>query len=526
MSLAIINAQIYVEADHFVSALLVEAGQIKQLGKDAEILALNPDQVIDGQGNTLLPGFNDSHLHLMMLAQVRQEVMLGGSQSIEEVLTRGRQFLAKHPDTQVLMGTGWNTSDFTSGEQRNLTRYDLDQISSDIPILFTRACGHTIAANTKAIEQAGLSSATAQPEGGRFDVDDAGPSGCFYENATDLIRPLMPVMNSQQMVQALRQIEAEAFSYGITSVHTNDIGLIRPLDEALSIYRDFYHTPGPHLKTYHQMCFERPEDFTDFIANEYQQPLPKGMRYGPLKLFKDGSFGGRSALLSQPYQGEANNLGVDVLPEAEAKQFLAIAREHQIPVTTHAIGDGAIRAMIELYLPHQAEQRWCINHFQISPPDIVSSMAKHHILANVQPVFLRSDVATFNKVLPDELVAEAYPWRRMLDQGMKLAISTDCPIEPFDPFTNLYWAITRKPPQSEAPAFYPDQALTLSEAIDAYTLGGAYLEFSEQSKGRLKPGYQADMVLLDRDIFSLDPEQLLETQVLMTFVDGEIGYQK
>lgn len=212
MTRALINAKLYQAADRFAQALFIKDGLIEAVGDNDTILALKPDETIDCQGHTLIPGFNDSHAHLLMVSELRQQVQLLDSVSIEDVLARGKKFLAEHPDLTALIGMGWNPAEFRDGEIRNLTRHDLDQISSDIPVLFTRACGHIIATNTKALEMAGITSRTKQVAGGLFEIDEEGPNGRFFENARELIQHLQPVMTSDELTQALGETMHYALS--------------------------------------------------------------------------------------------------------------------------------------------------------------------------------------------------------------------------------------------------------------------------------------------------------------------------
>ena len=525
MKLALINAKIYQQPGQFAEALLVEDGIIRQVGSNQAITAREADEVIDCQGKTLIPGLNDSHSHLTMVTELRQQVPLLDSSSIEEVLERSRQFLSQRPDLEVLLGMGWNPAHFTQGEARNLTRHDLDQISTDIPILLTRACGHMIVTNTKVLEMAGVTKDTAQIPGGVFEIDDDGPNGRFFENARELIMHLQPALTTEQMIEAMKETVNYALSLGITTVQTNDIGLVRPFDEALEIYQALYASDQPMIKTHHQMCFDTPEELADFLNTAYLVPLPAGMSYGPLKLFKDGTLGGRSAMVSDGYLDSPDNYGLDVTPIEKAKPFIDLAKQHGMQVYSHCIGDKAMEEMIDAYQPLSPDDRWGLVHCQITHPKTLEKMARYGIIGIIQPIFVRADVAAMQGVIPEATQATSYAWKTMLDLGVPIAIGTDAPVEDLNPFVNLYTAIARRNPTGQLDSFLPHQALTIEQALDGYTIGSAYAEFKETTKGRLLPGYVADMALLDRDIFTVAPEELLETKAVMTFIDGQLVYQ-
>lgn len=522
------NAKIYEEAGVFHEAMLLEDGIIQAVGQNQEILAMDHDEAIDCGGKTMIPGFNDSHSHLMMISSNRQYLQLMEATSIQDVILRGKAFLHAKPQIKVLYGLAWNPSYFTSGEKRNLTRHDLDQISREIPILLVRACGHMIVCNTRALELSGITGETAQVPGGVFEVDERGPTGCFFEKATELIEHLRPSLSKEEMYEAMKETTHYALSLGITTVQTNDVGLIYSQEEALDVYRRLYGEGKMLLRTHHQLCFDTPEDLDDFAKEHYfkETPSPK-MTWGPLKLFKDGTLGGHSALVSEPYLGEKDNCGVDVLPMEHAKKFVAVAKKHNIQVIAHCIGDRAMTEMMESYRPFREEDRYGLVHCQITKPQVLDEMAKDKVLAIVQPIFLRSDITSLKGAIAQEIQETSYAWKTMLDKGIPLSLGTDSPIEDLNPWANLYSALLRRNLKGEPKeGFYMNEALNLEEALDAYTLGSAYAEFKEERKGRLKPGYDADMVLLDQDIFAMEAEDLLKVQVLKTYVQGELAYER
>ena len=525
MKYALTHANIYLDPGRFAEALLVEDGLIRAVGTDQEIEALAPDETIDCQGHTLIPGFNDSHSHLLMVTENGQKLQLLDSQSIDEIIDKGREFIQQRPDLTALVGMGWNPAEFSQGEKRNLHRYDLDKISTEIPVMLTSACAHTLVCNTKALEMAGVTKDTPQIDGGLFEIDDNGPNGRFFENARELVDHLQPTMTSEDLFQSMSETMNYALSNGITTVQTNDIGMVRPLEDTLKIYRDLYAGDTPTIKTNHQLCFDTPQDFEKFIHSTYQEELPAKMTWGPLKLFKDGTLGGRSALVSEAFLDSPGNTGLDVLPIAKAKGFVDMARKHGFQVYTHCIGDKAIEEMLEVYQPHSKDDRWALVHCQITHADTLEKMAEAGVTAIIQPIFLRVDVGPLQEALSPETQATSYAWKTMLKLGIPIAIGTDSPVEDLNPFMNLYTALKRRNPKGEFDSYFPEQQLTIEEAIDGYTLGSAYAEGKENQKGRLKPGYQADMVLLDRNIFDITPEEILETRVLKTFVDGELLYQ-
>lgn len=528
MKRVLYNAKIYVDAGKFEEALLIQGDRIVAIGDKDEILKMEHDEARDCEGKTLIPGFNDAHVHLMMISENSTHLQLLGSKSLEDVLEKGKAFLESNPDLELLYGMGWNYADFTEGERRNLTRKDLDQISTQIPIIFKRACGHMLACNTKALERAGIHRDTPQVPGGVFDLDEEGPTGCFYENANELIEKLRPIFGKEELTQAMKVTMNQVLSQGITTVHSNDCGLSMEPSEFFDFYDTFYPEGSPYPRVHHQMCFSTPEEYEYFAKEKLSTPPKCSKRsWGPLKLFKDGSLGGHSALVREPYLDNKENFGVDVLPIPQAKLFIDVAKRYGQQVFTHTIGDRAMVETMEVYRPATADARWGLVHCQITDFDILDEMAKRNLLAIIQPIFLRSDIEALKGAISEELQQTSYAWKTMLDKGIHAALSTDSPVEAFNPFENLYCSIERRDLLGHpSEGFQMQEALSVEEALDAYTVGSAYAEFKEKEKGRLKPGFLADMALLDRDIFEIPAKEIMDTKVLMTMVGGEILFER
>lgn len=528
MKKVLYNAKIYVDKGQFQEAILIEKDRIVALGKNDEILAMEHDQSLDCEGKTLIPGFNDAHVHLMMISEMSTHLELLGSKSLEDILQKGKNFLEENPDLSLLFGMGWNYADFTEGEKRNLTRKDLDQISMEIPIIFKRACGHMLSCNSKALELAGINKDSPQVPGGVFDLDEEGPTGCFYENANDLIEKIRPPFGKDKLIAAMKETMNQFLSQGITTVHSNDCGLSMDPAEFFDFFDEFYPQENPYPRVHHQMCFSSPEEFEYYAREKLSTPPSCEKRsWGPLKLFKDGSLGGHSALVREAYLDNDKNFGVDVLPMKEAKAFIDVAKAHGLQVFTHTIGDRAMLETMEVYGPAEPKDRWGLVHSQITDFAILEKMAKNNFLAIIQPIFLRSDIEALKGAISEDLQKTSYAWKSMLEKGVPIALSTDSPVEAFNPFENIYCSMQRKDLLGNPPeGFQMQEALTLEEALDGYTLGSAYAEFKEEEKGRLKPGYLADMILLDRDIFEITPQQIMETKVIMTMVGGEVLYER
>jgi hypothetical protein len=547
MKTAIYNGRIYVEKGKMEAALLIEDGIIKAVGTNEEILAEvgASDLRYDCQGRTVIPGLNDSHLHLQQIGQKLLQVPISGVRSVEEMVDRCRSFMTEHPERiqHGIHAIGWN-QDLFRGEKRMPTRYDLDKISTGVPILLERICGHVVAANSRALELLGLTEEGREVEGGTIYVDEKGvPNGLFAENACDLPKSLFTAFEQEEGAAAFRRGIEYALAHGLTSVQSNDLGIsIDDPDQLWSMLQTIYADDRPKVRYHGQICFYRLEDFVKYLEDSecakhtvnYLHPLKERdamLTMGPLKLFKDGSLGARTALMKEGYVGDRENRGIDSLDKKVMGDFCKVAREYGIQVVTHSIGDEATSQVLDCYQPTIKEGRNLLRnavvHCQITDREILRRIKEEDALVMAQPIFLDYDSKIVEAVCGKELAETSYAFGSLLREGVHLSYGTDSPVEDSNPFPNIYMAVTRKRLDGTPEGgFYPEQCVDVETAIDAYTVGSAYNQFMEDVKGRLKPGYLADLVVLDRDIFTVDPMEIKGIQPVMTMVGGRIAYEK
>lgn len=535
MQKVLYNAKIYLEARHFVQALLIEDGVIIKTGNNEEVLlAADNAELIDCQAHTVIPGFNDSHLHLLNRGMLARQVQLSNCLSIRQIITQCRSFIAEHPAwvRQGLLGRGWNQDRFTE-EKRIMTRHDLDQISTEIPIILRRVCGHVLVTNTKALAMLGLTGQSAQVAGGRFEIGADGlPNGIFAETACDLPLQLIlkPDLKEQQEL-LLNAMEAAA-AVGITSVQSNDIDDFEQQRDLITAIEELYHTEQAVVRYRFQSCFSSPASLARVLDHkQYRLSRPHPwLTLGPLKLFKDGSLGARTALLSQPYADDPLNHGIDALPDEEMDKYCALAAKHRLQVITHVIGDEAARRTMACYRrfnEHVNRNRNGLVHFQISDHELIKTAADDQLVIYYQPIFLEYDLHIVRDRVGLALAETSYAFRSVPEAGISVAYGTDCPVEDFNPFANLYCAVTRLDLQGQpAGGYQPSEKVTVEQALDAYTIGSAYAEFAENHKGRLKAGYVADLVVLDQDLFTVDSQLIKDIKPLLTMVGGEVVYNQ
>ena len=528
------NGHIYQQRGQFTSALLIEDGYILNCGSDQELLAHQDQDVtlIDLQGKTVLPGFNDSHLHFYMSSVAFQTVQLYGATSIDMIIERAQQFINVHPETQgkALFGRGWN-QDYFETEPRLINRLDLDHISTDFPIVFSRACGHVVSVNSKALEVLGINALTPQIDGGQFDLDTQGqPNGVFRENAIDLLSSLREPLSSQDRLNLLYSISQIANQYGITSVQTNDITVGSDEGSAIEETYRHYSVLNPTVRIYHQLCFTDIDTLYERIQSGYHQGENQFNRYGPLKIFVDGSLGARTAKMRQPYHDDPSTQGIECMTSSVLDEFVNLADQNNIQVAIHAIGDGAISQVLNSYqnvIQTENKNRHGIIHCQITDMPILNRFKALDILAYVQPIFLHYDMHIVEDRVGQGLASTSYAFGTMGKLGLHIAYGTDSPVEGLNVFNNIHCAINRQDLKSfPENGFYPSEKVDLETAIDNLTIGGAYASFEEEHKGRLLPGYMADLIVIDQPIFQQDYTQIKDVQVTMTIVNGQVVYTR
>ncbi len=535
------NAKVYVEKGVYAQAVLTEGGRIVKVGTNEEVLALKKDgdTVRDCGGRTLIPGLNDTHMHLFMFAETLNQAQIDGVSSIGEMIKICKEFAETHPEavTHGIHAMGWNQDLFTD-EKRIPTRTDLDKISTEYPIILERVCGHIYSCNTKAIEMMGLTADTPQPAGGEFEIGEDGiPNGVLKENATGLANHVIPGFTTEDYHRILQDAQEYAFAHGLTSVQSNDIGTssMKNQQEGFDLLKDMIAKDELRIRYRSQTSFADISEFKKFLtegefanADYGEDPL---LSVGAVKMFRDGSLGGRTALLREGYVPDRENHGIEWHSMEEMTSFCKLASEYGIPVVTHVIGDGAVESVIDAYeaafVEGKNKNRNALIHCQITDEALLERIEKNDILVYAQPIFIDYDMTIVEPLCGPELAATSYAFGTLLKRGVHLSYGTDCPVESCNPFRNLYTAITRKGVNGQPQGgFYPKERVDRETAIDAYTYESAYAEFLEDRKGRIKEGYYADMTLLDKDIFTCEEDEILNILPVMTMVAGRIVFER
>lgn len=513
-----------------VSAIGVKDGKIAFLGDDAQAAALEAEAKTDLGGSLMLPGFTDSHLHMLNYAFVKQSYQMSGTASIAEIIAHGREMAEKMKDEPAenwIYGRGWNESNFTD-EQRPLDRFDLDKISTERPILFIRVCGHKAAVNTKGLEIVmGLKQTADYIE----QIDQE--KGILTEASIKLCYDAMNEPTVDKIKEMILAAQKDINSHGITGVDSDNFLSLPGRKSAgiIKAYKELEAEGKLTLRVREQASFTAFEHMKAFIDAGYRTNDGGDFyKIGPVKLYEDGSLGARTALMNEPYVGTDEH-GTAVHDKDDLENLVDYAYRNGMQLLIHAIGDKASDMVCDAYIKAiekygRRDSRLAINHLQIVSDDLFDKMKEYGILAFIQPVFVASDKGIVAGLTGEEPAARSYLWKTMLDKGLVCCGGSDAPVESFDVLENIQIAVTRDKIGEVTDGWHPQEKLTVDEAVSLFTTGNAYEAFEEDIRGSLEVGKLADMTVLDRDIFETDPHEITKAVVLKTIVGGREVYSK
>ncbi len=518
------------------SAVAVQDGIIQRVGSDEEVLALKTEQtqLIDLQGRTMLPGFTDSHMHLLSYGFSLEKVNFYSARCIDDLVSLAKTFLAERPYLAWMQGRGWNQEYWK--ENRFPTRYDLDRISTDIPMSFTRACGHIIVVNSRALEVMGVTKDTEDPFGGHIDKDENGePLGIFREAARDIVYNALPELTVEDIKRMLRNGMDGLVKEGITEVQTDDFEALPPgqYQKVLDAYHQLEEEDALKVRVFEQCLLASLPLLEQFLAEGHHTGEGTPMfRVGPLKLMADGSLGGRTAYLGRPYADDPSTEGIPVFTQEQLDKLVLTAQQGGMMAAVHCIGCGAAEMTMHAFEQAQLacpkpDLRHAIVHCQITDEPLLEQFAKLNVVAHIQPAFVDDDIPIVEARVGKELARTSYNWKTLQDSGVHIAGGSDSPVISFSVLNGIYCAVTRRRLNGEpAGGWLPDQKLTAEEAVRAYTMGGAYASYDERVRGTIRNGKYADLVVLDRDVFEAPEEEIKDIKVCMTVLNGRIVFSK
>lgn len=528
--LIIRNAKIVTIDDEHptAEALAIHGNKIMAIGSDLMIdkYRTNRTEVIDAGGKLVIPGFIDAHCHFAAGGKSLRTLSFRGIDTISKIQQMVAEKISELPAGAVIYGRDYDHTLFESGEFPD--KKHLNQVAPHNPVIIRRVDGHSCWVNSLVLKQANITRSTKDPFGGEIvrDKRTGTPTGILKESAMELIN--LDIYNAPDENNKTDDIELalkHAAQLGITGIHTS-AGL-----EELEIYKRLNVEGKLTLRVY---AWQYPEHLNTLGERGWKQGFGNDfVKVGFLKSYIDGTLGSGTALLFEPFSDDPSTSGLAQYPEAEFREMIARAHEAGFQTGTHAIGDKGVNWVLNAI--EYAQQKYGvkglrhrIEHAQIVMEQDFLRFAELGVIASMQPTHCTTDLRFCEKRIGQKRSEGAYAWRTMLDNNVHLAFGTDWPVEPLDPMRGIYSAVTRKNIETNFPegGWFPEQKLTVPEAVKYYTMGSAFAAFEEDIKGSLTVGKLADIVILDKDIFTIEPEEILNTKAVTTIVDGKIVYQR
>ena len=527
---ALINGDIYtVDSAHpRAQAIAIRGEKIETVGTNEEIRALAgpKTRVIDLHGRFVMPGFNDAHTHLASAGMKKLNVDIEDAKSLADFQNRIRAALKNYKSGEWLTGSGWDHTLWP--EKRFPTRWDLDAVSKEHPMMFGRVDGHVAVVNSRALEIAGITKNTADPAGGHIVRDEktGEPNGMLEEDAAmSLVSRHIPPPSHERRRRGIELALADAISHGVTSIQDYSTW-----DDFL-IYRELKNEGKLPLRITEWLTFTEPLAKLEEERREGGTTDP-WLKTGALKAFMDGSLGSRTAAMLAPYSDDPTTSGILRMQPEELNRMSIERDKAGFQLNFHAIGDKANRVALDAFAAVLAangprDRRDRVEHAQVVAPEDFARFAKLHIIASMQPVHLLDDERWAGARIGLERSKGAYAWNTMRKDGVRLAFGTDYPVEAVNPLRGIYACTTRELPEGgPAGGWEPQEKLPMDACIYDYTVGSAYGEFEENRKGELKSGMLADIVVYPADITRIAPRELLSTPVDFTITGGRVVYER
>ena len=510
-------------------ALAVWQGKVLATGSTADVLALKgpATQVIDLEGRFATPGLIDNHLHLIAtgIAMGFVDATPAAAPTLSALMKGISERAASTPKGGWVRARGYDQVKLDTG--RHPTREDLDRAAPDHPVYLTRACGHVSIANSRALALAGIDEATPVPDGGVIGVTDGKLNGLLAENAQNLVKAAMPPATTEELIDGIERAGRHLLSFGITSCMDAAVGHVAGFSE-IQAYEMAKLSGRLPVRVWLTLLGD---PGVSIVEDAWRAGLLSGagddmLRVGGVKVFLDGSAGGRTAWMTKPYEGEPDNIGVQMLPDETVEAVVRDCHDRGYQMVCHAIGDGAIEQLVTAYEKALAanpdpDRRHRVEHCGFSTPEQHVRMQAAGILPAPQMAFIHDFGDSYISVLGEARGKPSYPigtWARL---GLKPSTGSDSPVCSPDPFPNLHAMITRQ--TGKGTVMDASERLSPEEALQAYTEYGAYSQKAEGVKGRLVPGQWADIAVFDNDLLAAEPKTILSgTRCLLTLLAGRV----
>lgn len=514
------HAQIYTfnKLQPVASVIAIEHGDVVAVGGDELLAEFDRAEKQNMEGRVILPGLTDAHLHLQHYALSLDKIDCE-TDTLEECLRRVAERARKANPGEWILGHGWNQNVWRDWP----SAVDLDQITSSHPVYLTAKSLHAAWANSAAMKLANITSSTPDPKDGQIQRDPKGePTGILFENAMQLVSDIVPALTIDELAQAIEKAQSVFWKMGLTGIHDFD-----RRDCFMALQK--LHAGGK-LKL--RVTKNIPVDLLD---HAYELGLRTGfgddwLRIGSVKVFMDGALGPHTAAMFQPYLNEPENRGILNMDGEQLFELGRHAADAGLGMTVHAIGDRANHEVLNAYEQLRSYEkkkglpalRHRIEHVQVLHPDDVPRLATLNVVASMQPIHATSDMLIADQYW-GERSALAYAWRTQLKAGAHLAFGSDAPVESPNPFLGIHAAVTRRRAggSPNPDGWHPEQRLTMQEAIEGFTSGAAYAAYAENRAGKLAEGYLADLIVLEKNPFACDPEEVKNLQSSATMVGGD-----
>lgn len=508
-------------------AVAILGNRIVAIGTSGEIskLAGPNTRIIDAKKRLVLPGFNDAHVHFLSGGFQLSSVDLRDANTPEEFAERIRQFAAKLPPGRWITGGDWDHERWP--DARLPTKELIDRYTPNTAVFVSRLDGHMALANSVALKLAGVTNQTKDPDGGVIVRDAKGePTGILKDAAQSFVWKVVPAASFEEKLIAARAASNYAAQLGVTSVQDvsagSDVGVYQTLLDRGELKTRIYAMTA--LPNWQRLA-------NAGIRAHFGSEM---LRVGGLKAFSDGSLGSTTALFYEPYKDAPETSGIpsdEMFPEGAMLERVRGADRAGLQVLIHAIGDRANDLILSIFEQVEKEngtrdRRFRIEHAQHIRPQDIPRFARAKVIASMQPYHAIDDGRWAEKRIGKERAKTTYAFRSLLDSGATLAFGTDWTVAPLNPLLSIYGAVTRRTIDGKNPSgWVPEQKISVEEAVRAYTVGSAYAEFQDTVKGTITPGKLADLVILSRDLFTIDPKEIENVKVLMTIIDGRVVYE-
>jgi len=505
------------------NAMAFDQGKVLVTGTVTELEKKYPNaEIIDAKGKTLLPGLIDAHGHMLGLGQLNTMLDLR-DQSLGDALKSIKHHAKGLEPGEWLQGRGWDQ--VTWPGKQFPTSAQLDALEIDHPIWLRRVDGHAGWANSKALQLAGIDKTTQSPEGGEILRDNKGePTGILIDNAMGLLQKAIPAPTLAQEKKSLQTAFTKAISLGLTSVHDAGIN-----EKTLQAYRELAREGAIPMRVYPMLSVDS-HNYTKLLKAGHIGSPEDRLYMRSIKLSADGALGSRGAALLEPYHDRPAERGLLLYPQDKMLSLLKLATDNDFQVNVHAIGDRANHIVLnhlEILNKEksQKQHRHRVEHAQVIEVKDIPRFTQLNLIASMQPTHATSDKNMAGDRLGEKRLIGAYAWQTLLDQGTPIAAGSDFPVEPANPMFGLHAAVTRRDRQGNpSKGWRINEVMTPEQALRAFTLDAAYASHQEKVIGSLEAGKFADFILLDRDIFEIDSQEVWQVRILETWVEGERVY--